>query len=366
MSEFTRMARGCHLGFRSLLVVLRDKTLLIFPLIPFTCVIALATTIWLIVGGDKMFLAFLGTHMLQVRNVLVTYGIYLIFGLMSVFFSVGLVTCTRITLEERDSKFLDGFRNASRNLHWITIWAFLSWTFGPILNLLDHQRYTTLWVRRILKTSWSVVSYFVVPIIVVDQVNVFSALRRSVDAMSQRWGKGAISRLGLYWFFFFLNIPTLILLGAGHFPEGPWPTSLTLVLVLYFYTTVVVYQTASSVLSVVLYRYAASGTVVDGFKEEHLREAFAQPKIYVLATESPGADYVLVEEPEPPVANTEAQVVNDEPEASEPESESPAPEATAAETEAETAIDSPVEGAPAEEPTPEETEATPESETRPQ
>lgn len=360
MSVFTRMARGCHLGFRSLLVVLRDKTLLIFPLIPFTCVIAVATTLWLIVGGDQVLWAYLGAHMMQVRNILIAYGIYLLFGLMSVFFSVGLVTCTRITLEERDSKFLDGFRNASRNLHWITVWAFLSWSFGPILNLLDHQRYTTLWVRRILKTSWSVVSYFVVPIIVVDQVNVFSALRRSVDAMSQRWGKGAISRLGLYWFFFFLNIPTLILLGAGHYPEGPWPASLTLVVVLYFYTTVVVYQTASSVLSVVLYRYASNGTVVEGFKEEHLREAFAQPKIYVLATESPGADYVLVEEPEPPVAITEAPPVNDEPVASEPERESPAPEA--AETEAETAT----EDAPAEEPTPEGTEDTPENETRPQ
>lgn len=360
MSVFTRMARGCHLGFRSLLVVLRDKTLLIFPLIPFTCVIAVATTLWLIVGGDQVLWAYLGAHMMQVRNILIAYGIYLLFGLMSVFFSVGLVTCTRITLEERDSKFLDGFRNASRNLHWITVWAFLSWTFGPILNLLDHQRYTTLWVRRILKTSWSVVSYFVVPIIVVDQVNVFSALRRSVDAMSQRWGKGAISRLGLYWFFFFLNIPTLILLGAGHYPEGPWPASLTLVVVLYFYTTIVVYQTASSVLSVVLYRYAANGTVVEGFKEEHLREAFAQPKIYVLATESPGADYVLVEEPEPPVAITEAPPVNDEPVASEPERESPAPEA--AETEAETAT----EDAPAEEPTPEGTEDTQENETRPQ
>lgn len=360
MSVFTRMARGCHLGFRSLLVVLRDKTLLIFPLIPFTCVIAVATTLWLIVGGDQVLWAYLGAHMMQVRNILIAYGIYLLFGLMSVFFSVGLVTCTRITLEERDSKFLDGFRNASRNLHWITVWAFLSWSFGPILNLLDHQRYTTLWVRRILKTSWSVVSYFVVPIIVVDQVNVFSALRRSVDAMSQRWGKGAISRLGLYWFFFFLNIPTLILLGAGHYPEGPWPASLTLVVVLYFYTTVVVYQTASSVLSVVLYRYASNGTVVEGFKEEHLREAFAQPKIYVLATESPGADYVLVEEPEPPVAITEAPSVADEPVASEPESESPAPEA--AETEAETAT----EDAPAEEPTPEGTQDTPENETRPQ
>jgi len=338
MSVLTRMARGCHLGFRSLVVVLRDKTLLVFPLVPFTCVIALVTTLWLLVGDDKMFWGVLGAHMMQVRNLLITFGLYLLFGLMSVFFSFGLVTCTRITLEERDSKFLDGFRNASRNLHWVTVWAFISWTFGPILNILDHQRYTTLWVRRILKTSWSVVSYFVVPIVVIDQVNVFSALRRSVDAMSKRWGTGAISRLGLYWFFFFLNIPTIIMFSIGHYPDGPFPTSLTFALLLYFYLTVVVYQTASSVLSVVLYRYASNGTVVPGFKEEHLRDAFAQPRIYVLATESPGDDYVLADE------DTGAVVAKVEP-AIETSADALTPESTTEPVEALPATEEPVEPA---------------------
>ncbi|MCC6697746.1 MAG: hypothetical protein IT365_19120, partial [Candidatus Hydrogenedentes bacterium] len=185
---------------------------------------------------------------------------------------------------------------AVRNTHWIIIWTFLSWSFGPILNLMDHFRYTTLLVRRMLHSSWSTVSYFVVPVLVVDKVNVFSALRRSVDVMSKTWGKGAISRLGLYWFFLLLNLPTIAMFAMGHYPEGPWPTSLTLVVLLYFYTTIVVYQTASSVLSVVLYKYASEGKVVPGFKEEHLKNAFVQPILYVLATEPPGPDFRPLQE----------------------------------------------------------------------
>lgn len=323
MSVFTRMARGCHLGIRSLIVVLRDKTLLVFPLIPFTCVIAIATVLWWFVGNDQVLWALIVSHMMSVKNVLIAYTLYLAFGLVSVFFAVGLVTCTRITLEERDSKFIDGFRHAVRNLHWIAIWAFISWTVGPILNLLDHQRLTTLWVRKLLKTSWSMVSYFVVPILVVDKVNVFSALRRSVDVMSHTWGKGAISKLGLYWFFLLLNIPTAIMFAMGHYPEGPWPNSLTLVVLLYIYGTIVVYQTANSVLSVVLYKYASDGTVVPGFKEEHLKLAFLQPKLYVLRTEDPGQDYDEVvdasTEAEPIVAPVEEAVVHDAPAATEAE-----------------------------------------------
>lgn len=295
MSLLTRIARGCHLGVRSLIVVLRDKTLLVFPLIPFTCVIAIATTIWFVIGADELLWGILMTHIVQPKNILMAYGVYLMLGLISVFFGVGLVTCTRITLEERDSKFLDGFHHAVRNTHWILIWTFISWTFGPLLNLMDHFRYTTLLVRRMLHSSWSTVSYFVVPILVVDKVNIFSALRRSVDVMSKKWGKGAVSRLGLYWFFLLLNIPTIAMFVIGIFrsfyPDRPWPASLSLVVLLYFYTTVVVYQTASSVLSVVLYRYASDGTVVPGFKEEHLKSAFAQPVLYVLAMENPGVGY---------------------------------------------------------------------------
>lgn len=297
MSVFTRMARGCNLGIRSLGVVLRDKTLLVFPMIPFTSVIAVVTIFWWLIGSDLLIWSILATNMVQVRSILIAFSIYLLFGVVSVFFGVGLVTCTRITLEERDSKFLDGFHHAVRNLHWIAIWTFISWTFGPLLNLLDHLRYTTLLVRRILNSSWSTVSYFVVPILVVDKVNIFSALGRSVEVMSKAWGKGAVSRLGLYWFFLFMNIPTIALFAWGHWPDGPWPNSLTLVVLLYIYTTIVVYQTANSVLSVVLYKYASDGTVVPGFKEEHLKNAFAQPVLYVLAMENPGEGYKPVEEP---------------------------------------------------------------------
>lgn len=339
MSVFTRIARGCHLGVRSLIVVLRDKTLLVFPLIPFTCVISIITVLWILIGNDQLLWSLLATHMVQPRNILLAYGAYLILGLISVFFGVGLVTCTRITLEERDSQFLDGFRHAARNTHWVILWTFISWTFGPILNLMDHFRYTTLLVRRVLHSSWSTVSYFVIPILVVDKVNIFSALRRSVDVMSKTWGKGAISRLGLYWFFLLLNLPTIALVGMGVY-DDPWPASLTLVVLLYFYTTIVVYQTASSVLSVVLYKYASEGKVVPGFKEEHLKNSFVQPIIYVLATEPPGPNYKPLEEvkaetnpvEEPAVESSvvpetpDARVTAPEPE--EPASETPATEET--------------------------------------
>lgn len=334
MSVFTRMARGCHLGIRSLIVVLRDKTLLVFPLITTFITVTTVSFFYVSVGPDK-FQAFFNTIRNDRGVQHINWGYYLdaliaygVLAIITVFFSVGLVVCTRITLDERDSKFTDGFMTATRKLHWIILWAFISWTIGPVLNLLDHQRHTSRWVRKILKTTWSLLSYFVIPILIIDNVNVFSAIRRSVTQMTSKWGKGAVSQLGLVWFFLLLNIPTMLIFGFGTYPEGPWPSILTLVILLYGYGTIVVYQTASSVLSVVLYKYASDGIVVKGFKEEYLRDAFVRPKIYVLVADEPGKDYGQVveatteEEPvaEPQasdtVAMTEDAIVHDAPEAS--------------------------------------------------
>jgi hypothetical protein len=145
-----------------------------------------------------------------------------------------------------------------------------------------------------------------------------------------------------------MNLPTIAMFAMGHYPDGPWPTSLTLVVVLYFYTTIVVYQTASSVLSVVLYQYASEGKVVPGFKEEHLKNAFVQPILYVLATEAPGPDYRPLEEVKAEAAAVAAPAVesNEVPEMAEAsaaavEPEGPASEAPATE---ETTDNAPVTG----------------------
>lgn len=294
MSAFTRIRRGWHLGYRSLRIVFRDKTLLLFPMIPFTIAVALIVSFVSIIGSDDLFWAlFIIDSFKQIRNLAIG---YILVAIVSVFFATGLVACTRITLEERDSKLNDGLIAAVRKIHWVVLWALLSWTIGAVLNLLDHIRFTSPWVRKIAKTNWSQMSFFLLPVVVMDNINLFSAIRRAIDRTSETWGKGAISQLGLVWFFFMMNIPTLALFAYGHSLEGPWPKSMTFVILAMLYFTIVIYQTASAVLSVVLYKYATDRTVVPGFKERWLKDAFVKPRVYVLADEPPGEGYVPVEE----------------------------------------------------------------------
>lgn len=294
MSAFTRMRRGWHLGFQSLRIVLRDKSLLLFPLIPFSTAITIILSFCLIVGPDKLFWALFVVNTLEHARYLAI-G-YMAIAVISVFFSIGLVACARIAIDGQDSKFLDGILAGLRKFHWVVLWGLISWTIGPILNLLDHLRFTSQWVRKLTKTNWSQLSYFLLPILVNDNVNIFSAIRRSTTTTAKTWGEGAVSQLGFLWIFWFMNIPTAILIALGVYREGPWPSTLTFVVLAMVYGTIVVYQTASAVLSVVLYKYATDGSVVQGFDGAWMKEAFVRPKVYILVEDDPNDDYAPVED----------------------------------------------------------------------
>ncbi len=309
MSAVTRMRRGWHLGYRSLRIVLTDKTLLLFPMIPFTTAIAVIASFAAIAGTDDLlWTLFFVNSLKHMRYLALGYAIV---ATVSVFFSLGLVACARIRIDERDSKFMDGMLAGLRKFHWVVLWALISWTIGPILNLLDHLRYTSQWVQRITKTNWSQLSYFLLPILVNDNVNMFSAIRRSTTTTAKAWGKGAVSQLGFMWFFWIMNIPTIILIILGVYREGPWPSSLTFVVLAMVYFTILIYQTASAILSVVLYKYAQNGTVVEGFDEAWMKEAFKRPQVYRLVEDDPNDDYEPVEEVPAPEGVAPAPGAND-------------------------------------------------------
>ena len=294
MTVLTRMRRGCHLGYRSLRIVFRDKTLLLFPLIPFSIAAAIAFLFSVIIGPDELNWALLSVNLMHHFRYVVM--LYALAAVVSVFFEVGLVACARITIDERDSKFVDGLQVAFKKLHWVILWAFISWTIGPVLGLLDQLRHTANLVQKIAKTNWSQLRFFLLPILVIDNVNVFSAIRRSIRTTTKTWGKGTVAQFGLMWFFLLLNVPTIVLIALGHYREGPWPSPLTLVVICMVYFTFITYQTASTVLSVVLYKYASDGSVVKGFDAAWMKEAFARPKVYVLVDDAPEDRNVPVED----------------------------------------------------------------------
>src|SRR5207247_81709 len=92
----------------------------------------------------------------------------------------------------------DGFRVAIQRLPQILAWSLLSAVVGLLLKVIEnsHKRAGQI-VSAILGTAWSVTTYFVVPVLCVERVGPFAAVKRSVQTLKDTWGEGIIGNGGM-------------------------------------------------------------------------------------------------------------------------------------------------------------------------
>lgn len=276
----SRISYGWSLGIRSARIVLNDKTLMLFPLTSMAVALFAIWIIYIGVGPDKWHLV-LNTEVNDRGVQLVNYGYYLVvflaylgLAILTVFCNVGLVGCTHISMTERDSKYRDGFNIALRNIPSIIIWAIISSTFGVLISILDREKHISAFLRRILGTSWSILAYFVLPVVVLEKRFVFTAFPRSVNIMTETWGEDLEAQFSLRWFLFLLSLPLVGLYLMGYYIAPHWDSLLLAIGLGYFALIVVLAQTVKTVLTVVLYKYATSGEAPEGWSESLLKDSF--------------------------------------------------------------------------------------------
>ena len=121
---------------------------------------------------------------------------------------------------------------------------------------------------------WGLYTFFVLPLIVLDRANVFMAIGRSGKVITETWGTALFNRLGLLFFLFVLNAPTLLLWVVTY---TAWPAYLALVSFLTmacFFASLAIAQAAKSVLTVAMYLYATKGIPPEGWDADILADAF--------------------------------------------------------------------------------------------
>ena len=279
MSIGSRIKNGLSLSVDSLYVVLRDKTLLWFPLLSMSMTMLTVWMFYLAAGNDKM-MFIVNTQVNAVGQQSLNYGYYatvfiayLCLHGFAVYCNTALVACAHISMTERDSKFRDGIQAATRALPSLVIYSLLASTIGTLLSLLDREKHLSRIIRAVVRSGWSLLTYFVIPVIVVERRFIFSALPRSGQIMGQTWGEALSAHFGLGWFLLLLNIPTAGFFAYEYYAGVVMPFSSALVLSWLLFT-LILGTTAKNVLTVVLYLYATTGEAPKGWKAEALQNAF--------------------------------------------------------------------------------------------
>jgi len=94
-------------------------------------------------------------------------------------FNTALISCVNAHLNGREMSVGEGIANASRHLPAILAWALISATVGIILHLIERRagilgRLATALVGGV----WSLVTFFVVPVLVLEDKGVVDSAKR--------------------------------------------------------------------------------------------------------------------------------------------------------------------------------------------
>jgi hypothetical protein len=258
-------------------VLKQDKSLLVFPLISGICCLLLlasfaipiyTTDAWEPPGHDA-------TTQRQVAYYGTLFAFYVCNYFIVVFFNAAIVACAAVRLGGGNPTIADGLRAAASRLPVIAGWALVSGTVGMILRIIeDRSEKVGQIVAGLLGMAWTIVSFLVVPILVVENKGPLAALKDSTALLKKTWGEQLVSNFSFGMIFFLLAIPAFGVILLGVF-AGSKVILITCVVsaVVYLIVLALVQSALQAIFQTALYLYARDGQVPEGFQAEVLEGA---------------------------------------------------------------------------------------------
>jgi hypothetical protein len=177
-------------------VLMLDKELLVFPLMSgIACLMVLAT---FFVGALATGRANADEATGDATAWVLGFIYYFVNYFVIVYFNAALVACAMSRFQGGDPTVADGLRAATARLPQILAWVLLAATVGIILRMLQ-ERFQLLGriVIALLGAVWTIATYFIVPVLVVERLGPFDAVKRSATLMKQTWGESLVSHVGI-------------------------------------------------------------------------------------------------------------------------------------------------------------------------
>ena len=280
---FHRISMGWQLIKQAVQVLRLDKELLLFPLLSgISCILVLASFAVPALMSGAFESAGENTTQIQ-QNPLAWVVLFLFYFanyFVITFFNSALVGCAVIRLKGGDPVVSDGFHSAFARLPQIVGWALVSATVGIILKVIEsNSKQAGRIVTGLLGMAWSITTFFVVPVLVVEGVGPIDSVKRSVAVMRKTWGEALVSNYGIGFFVMLLSLLGILpivggiaLIGAGSAtPGGILIGAGVLILI----TISLISSALNSIILAALYIYAAEDQMPEGFDSSLVQGAFA-------------------------------------------------------------------------------------------
>ena len=200
---------------------------------------------------------------------------YFVLAYITVFFNAALVFAADELIRGGKPTIGTAIAGAKSRAHRILPWAIVSAIVSVILRTLENRGGVIGRIGGMIAgIAWSLVTFLVLPILVLEGISVRDTLKRSAKLFKGTWGEQVIANAGISIIGFVALIPALLVgrIGRG---QRHLIAAVPLVGIAVIYGAIVLAITAAltGVFQTTLYHYAANGMPA-AFAESELRGAF--------------------------------------------------------------------------------------------
>jgi hypothetical protein len=279
---FDSIGRSWELAKGSFRVLRADKELLIFPLVSFFALLLV------LISFAVPFVMFGGVSDAQNGQVnLVSYvlafAFYVVSYTVTFFFQTALVGAAMIRLDGGDPTVGDGFRIALSRLPQIIVYAVIAATVGMILRWISERAGLVGQILGgVLGFAWSIATFLVVPVLVVEKVGPVEAIKRSTGLLKRTWGEQIVGNVGIGLVFGLLMLVVVLVGGLlAYFlftiSIGLGIAGIVAIIVLVALLALIV-SALSGIFTASVYRYATKGDGGPMYDNQVLAAAFRQKR----------------------------------------------------------------------------------------
>jgi len=193
-----------------------------------------------------------------------------------VFFNVALVSTASSRLAGGHASVNDGLQTAWERKGKILQWALLAATVGVLLRMLEERMaWLGRFVAGLIGVAWTLASYFVVPVLALEDVGPAEALQRSADLFRDTWGEQVVGGFSFELIFALLALPGIalpLLLGRNLGRRGVVVGAI--LAVIYWLCLAITSAAVKGIFVAALYRYAKTKEIPVGFRLEDFSMAW--------------------------------------------------------------------------------------------
>ncbi|MDH3471378.1 MAG: DUF6159 family protein, partial [Acidimicrobiia bacterium] len=213
-----------------------------------------------------------------VLTYIVLFAMYVALAYVTIFFNAALISAAHERLNGGDPTIRSAVAGARSRAGKILPWAIVSATVSIILRAIE-ERAGTLGriVAGLAGVAWAVVTFLVLPIIVIEGLSVGDAIKKSGNMFKQTWGENLAAQVGFGLIGFVAVLPAVLVAFLGISAGGAGAVVAIAIAVLWVILVTLVISALSGVFQTALYHYAVDGEVPSGyFSNDALSASFAQ------------------------------------------------------------------------------------------